>query len=428
MAENKNKDNDQGPPNEGKAAKKKKTAPKSAPDKGEKTVRDTIQESIRAKMQEESYEESRPRKRTDFVEDYHPRKPRFNFVSSAKGNIRTVNFFLRQMSFLLTAGIALTRALTILANRVKDRKFRMTLMDIIDDVEKGMPFWEALGQHPGYFNQMIVNVIRTGEESGNIVESLEYLSNYRDREEDIVRSVQKAITYPLFLLVLAMGVVLVLITTVIPMFAEVFRDSNVELPWPTRLVFGLSGTLNNVWLKLFLVAVLIYLIWKLVNRNESLRATWDRIKLRIPVFGDILVNIYSSQIATMMSLLLSSGVPILKTIDLVKATIDNMVINDAFVYVRQHVERGRSLSGALSEVGVFPDYFMDMIAVGEETGSLPGVLDQVATIYQKEVDHDTAIIGTLLEPVLIIGLGLVVGFIALSTFLPYVNMLSIIAR
>jgi len=283
-----------------------------------------------------------------------------------------------------------------------------------------------MGRHPKFFNAMAVNVIRTGEESGSIMPSMKYLANYRDREADMVRSVERAVTYPLFLLVMAIGLVFVLITMIIPMFAEQFAQAKVPLPWPTKLVFGLSEILGNIYIIVIILAIVGYIIYKKVDLSKGVAPMWDRIKIRLPIFGRILVNIYTVQFATMMALLLKSGLPLTKTIELVKDTMSNTLFKRAFAYIKANIERGRTLNESLADVKVFPPIVMDMIAVGEEAGSLPEILEQVAETYQKEVDHDTAVIGTLLEPIMIVGLGLVVGFIAISVFMPYFKMASFI--
>ena len=408
-------------------SKKSKASKGKAPPKKKKTeqIKDTIQESLIMKMKEE--QQVAAPSTDEKAEGASWESPIELKPSRKKAPTRDVNFFMRQMAVLLSAGVPLMRSLKILTNRVRNADFRIALVDVMAEVERGSQFWSALARHPQYFNTMAVNVIRTGEESGSLTNSMTYLANYRDRETEMIRSVERAVTYPLFLLILAIGVVFMLITMVIPIFAEQFQAANVPLPWPTRFVLGLSSTLTNFWIVIIVLGVVGYIVYKKVDLSRGIVPLWDRLKIRLPIFGRILVNIYTAQFATMMSILLNSGLPLLRTLELVRATLDNTLYKDAFDKVSSSVERGRTLSESLAEVNVFPPIVLDMVAVGEEAGSLPDVMDQVADNYQKEVDHDTAVIGTLIEPFLIVGLGLVVGFIAISVFLPYFNMVSFIA-
>jgi type IV pilus assembly protein PilC len=406
-------------PTGSKAPAKKKAAPKKKP--SGKQVKDSITESIIMKMRDEGSGE--PEQPT--AQESSSWEPPIEFKPSAKrATAKEVNFFLRQMSVLLSASVPLMRALKVLADRVRSTDFRVTLVDVMAEVEKGSQLWAAMSKHPAYFNAMMVNVIRTGEESGSLVSAMKYLANYRDRESEMLRSVERAVTYPLFMLVLAIGLVFVLITLVIPVFAEQFKAANVDLPWPTAFVFGLSETLTNFWAIVIGLGLIGYLIYKKADFSAGFIPWWDRIKLRMPIFGKIMINIYTVQFATMMSLLIRNGLPLLRTLDLVRATMVNSKFKKAFDHVRANVERGRPLSDSLREVNVFPLIVVDMIAVGEEAGSLPEVLDQVADNYQKEVDHDTAVVGTLVEPILIVSLGGAVGFIAIAMFLPYFKMAS----
>lgn len=410
-----------------------KTAPAdAAPSTSGQQVRESIKETILQKMKDDASSavpppkaKAEPAPRPTLAAPADDPIGPTRFVRR-KVDGKTTSVFLRQMSILLGSGVPLSRCLSILLSRARSSEFREVLTHVMQDVERGEQLWVALGRFPQVFNTMVVNVMRTGEESGSLVKVTNYLSEYRDREEEMLRTVQRSITYPLFLLILAIAVVLVLITTVIPIFARQFAIAKVPLPWPTKVVVGLSETLTNFWLMGLVVAGLGYLIYRRANQRGGVKPWLDRVRLVTPIFGRILTNVYVVQFSSMMAILMRAGLPMLRTLDLIQRTMDNTLFNEAFADIKDNVERGRTLQESFARHAVFPPMVHDLIAVGEDAGTMPDVLDQIAEIYQKEVDHETAIIGTLLEPILIVGLGLVIGFIALSVFWPYVEMVKVI--
>lgn len=396
----------------------------------QESVKDTIKDTIIKKMQtdqEATTDEATPFTPVKMEEEEIIAPPRGRYRSGKrKSATDEVSFFLRQLSILLSAGITLSKSLHILVKRVRNDDLHAALEKVIRDVESGAQFWSALSEHPKFFNSMAVNVIRTGEESGSLIRVVNYLASYRDRESEMMRSVQKSVTYPLFLMILSIAVILVLVTTVIPMFASQFAEAGVALPWPTRFLIGLSATLTNFWLIVFVIGGGGYWIYRQSKNQAGFWKLVDRVKISLPIFGKILTHIYTVQFASMMSILLNAGLSVPKSLELVGETMSNSLFRDAFHYVRANIVKGRSLFESFLPLTLFPPLVQDMVSVGEESGSLPVVLDQLAEIYKKEVDYETAIIGTLIEPVLIVGLGLVVGFIALAMFMPYFKMITII--
>ncbi len=348
------------------------------------------------------------------------------FTRSRKSDPELVNVFLRQLSVLLSAGIPLMRALQILSSRSESVEFRAALGEVMTDVEKGIQLWAALAKHPRWFNNMIVSVIRTGEESGSLVKVIDYLANYRDREADTKRTLSKAVTYPLIVFVLAIAVVLVLLIFVIPVFRDQLEVNNADLPWITRMVFGFSGAVMSAKLWLVLAVLLGYFLFLQARKRGGFKPLLHRIEVHLPIFGPILTNIYTVQFSTMMSILLQSGVPLLKTLDLVGEAIPNILFQDAFRYIRGNVERGRTLHESFLPFRFLPTLVLDMVAVGEESGRMPEALAAVASHHQREVDYQTAVVGTLVEPLLLGFMGVVVLFVALSMFLPYFRLIQVV--
>jgi type IV pilus assembly protein PilC len=392
-------------------------------------LRQSIKDSLMQKMQEGKRETPAPEAR--------PAPPPVDdspvvVAPEAKRRLRrrvdqrSVSLFLRQLGILLSSGVPLARAMDLLVARTRQKELRNALANVRQDVERGDQLWVAMGRHPAVFNPTVVNVVRTGEESGSLVRVLSYLADYRDREDEMVRNVQRSITYPLFLLILAIGVVLILITAVIPFFGRQFAAAGVKLPWPTQVVLGISGILTNFWLVIIIVGGAGYLVYRKANQGGGMRVWLDRLRLSMPLFGRILTDIYVVQFSSMMTILMRAGLPMRRTLELVQNTMSNVLFHDAFADIRESVERGRTLQESFQRHAVFPPMVLDLIAVGEDAGTMPDVLEQVASVYQKEVDHETAIMGTLLEPTLIVGLGFVIGFIALATFLPYIQMFAVI--
>ncbi len=348
------------------------------------------------------------------------------FRNKRKTDPELVNVFLRQLSVLLSAGIPLMRALTILSNRSESAEFRSSLTEVMSDVEKGIQLWAALAKHPRWFNNMIVSVIRTGEESGSLVKVIDYLANYRDRESDTKRSLSKAVTYPLLVFILAIGVVIILLVFVIPVFKEQFEANQAELPTITRIVFGFSSAVTNAWVWIVLAVLVGYFMFLQARKRGGLKPLWHRVEVHLPIFGPILTNIYTVQFSTMMSILLQAGVPLLKTLDLVGEAIPNILFQDAFRYIRGNVERGRTLHESFMPFRFLPTLVIDMVAVGEESGRMPEALAAVASHHQREVDYQTAVVGTLVEPLLLGFMGVVVLFVALSMFLPYFRLIQVV--
>ncbi|MBZ0272427.1 type II secretion system F family protein, partial [bacterium] len=339
---------------------------------------------------------------------------------------REVNTFLRQLSTMLSSGIPLSRGLEVLTERTRDQKLRGAIARVLDDVERGSQFWSALARHPELFNPMTVNIIRTGEESGSLVKVMDYLATYRDREEDMARMVQRAVTYPMIILIIALGVMLLVLTTIIPQFAVQYSRAQVELPWPTRLIINFSEAATNVGLVFFVLVAFGIWIYRRSDQVGGIKNFVDRMKLKLPVFGRVLTNIYTVQFSAMLAILLKAGLPMPRALDLVRDTMPNVLFKDAFAFVKDSIEKGRTLNESFQPIDVVPPLVKDMVAVGEEAGTLPLVLDQITAIYQKDVDHETAMMGELIEPFLILGLGVIAGFIAISIFWPYVKMVQVV--
>ncbi|MFN7953054.1 MAG: type II secretion system F family protein [bacterium] len=346
--------------------------------------------------------------------------------SSRKPDPEVVNVFLRQLSVLLSAGIPLMRALQILSTRSESAEFRASLTEVMTDVERGIQLWAALAKHPRWFNNMIVSVIRTGEESGSLVKVIDYLANYRDRESDTKRTLSKAVTYPLIVFVLAIAVVLVLLVFVIPVFKDQLEMNSADLPTITRIVFGFSNAVTNAWAWIVLSLLVAYLVFLQARKRGGFKPLLHRIEVHLPIFGPILTNIYTVQFSTMMSILLQAGVPLLKTLDLVGEAIPNILFQDAFRYIRGNVERGRTLHESFLPFRFLPSLVLDMVAVGEESGRMPEAMAAVASHHQREVDYQTAVVGTLVEPLLLGFMGVVVLFVALSMFLPYFRLIQVV--
>lgn len=341
-------------------------------------------------------------------------------LGARKSTPKEISHFLRQLATLQSAGLPLLKSLKILERRTHTAELRATCAAIVQDLERGSQLWAAFAKHPDHFNRMVVNVIRTGEESGSLVTVMDYLARYRDHEEDVKRNVEQAVMYPLVMLVVAIGVMIVLLMTVIPQFAESYEHLGVQLPWVTRVLFGISDGMKWFFLFVFLgIALLFWVNRQAVSSSGGIRHVIDRIRIKMPVFGPIMTKVYVVQFTTMLSILLKSGLPLLRSLDLVRDTTSNTMFGDAFAYIRDNVERGRTLEESFKPFPFFPPMVLDMIAVGEEAGSLPEVLDQVAINFQKEVDHDAAVVGKLLEPFMLLLLGGFVLFVALSLFMPY---------
>lgn len=322
--------------------------------------------------------------------------------------------FTQELSTLLEAGLALDRSLSVLSNLVENEELRKAVHLLLEGVRAGRSLAVTMAEHPGVFPKIYVNMIRAGESGGVLENVLRYLADYLDRSMEFRDDLKSALTYPVSLAMVAGLSLVVLFVYVIPKFSLIFQDVDQALPWITSLVIGFSVGLSRYgWIVLLLFLISGAGGFFYVGSPDG-RLHWDRLRLRIWVVGDLLRKIEVARFARTLAALLRGGVPLLEALGTVQGVVGNRLVSLAVAQVQTRVKEGKGMVGPLTESGVFPPLALHMIAVGEETGKLEGMLANVADHYDQEVKRSTKRLTSLLEPVLILGMGLVVGVVVIS--------------
>ncbi len=326
--------------------------------------------------------------------------------------------FTRQMYTLAKSGVPLMRGLVQLAESTRNPRLAETIRSLIDDLESGRELAGALSRHPTIFPPLYVAMVRVGEESGRLEEAFQRMTDYLERERDNVRQVKQATRYPM-IVVIAIGIaVFILMTYVIPVFARVFDKFDAELPLMTRGLIAVSDFFAAYWWAILLLLGAAWVGLRLWRRTEEGALRWDRWKLQTPIIGSILLRGALARFARAFSMAFRSGVPILQTLNVTASAVDNVWISRKILAMREGIEHGDALSRTARRADVFTPLVLQMIAVGEESGRMDEMIDEVADFYEREVEYDVKNLGTLIEPILTIGVAILVFLLALGVFLP----------
>ncbi len=337
--------------------------------------------------------------------------------------VDAVSLFCRQLSTLVDVGIPLLKCLQILHQRTSHPKLQAIIKDLSAEIEQGSAFSNALEKFPQVFSPFFINMTKVAEKGGNLDESLKVVADVMEKEELMKQKVRDALLYPLVTLVVGLFVVGVLLVVVIPMFRNLYSQQNFELPWPTRVLLSI-GEPKVFWIWLLLIGGIVFFILTYGKSAES-QAFYDRYKLKLPVFGPLFTKLYVSRFSRNFGTLIRGGVPMLQSLDVVKETSENMVLEQAVEQVIQQVERGSRLEQPLREADIFPDVVVDMIAIGEEAGKLDLMLFKVADLYDGEIDRSINTLASSLQPILIVVLGFLTAFVAVAMFWPYFRMAQV---
>jgi type IV pilus assembly protein PilC len=339
---------------------------------------------------------------------------------------KTLMIFTRQLATLVDSGLPLLRGLNVLAKQERDSVLKKTINNLADGVQSGGTFSESLAQHPRIFNNLYVNMVKAGEVGGVLELVLSRLAEFQEKAAKIKSKVVAAMVYPIIVLTLAVGIMGFLLVFIVPKFEQIFHDMLGDKPLPaiTQFVIGISKFVQNHWLVLLGGIIAIIAGYKFANRTPRGRGVIDRIKLRVPLFGDVIRKTAISRFSRTLGTLVTSGVPILQALNITRETADNSVIATAITRVHDSVKEGESIVQPLEASGAFPPMVVSMIDVGEETGQLPDMLLKVADVYDEEVDNSVAAMTAALEPIMIVFLALVVGTIVIALFMPLISIIS----
>src|SRR5215213_10633367 len=334
--------------------------------------------------------------------------------------------FTRQLATLIDSGLPLLRALTVLEKQERDKVLKKTIGNLSDAVQGGSTFSEGLAHHPKIFNDLYVNMVRAGEVGGVLELVLTRLAEFQEKAQKIKNKVVSAMVYPLIVMVLAVAIMGFLLVFIVPRFEQIFKDMLGDKPLPTvtLLVIGASNVVKDHWGILIGVIVALIFGMKVLGRTPAGRTFLDRVKLRAPLFGDLIRKTSISRFSRTLGTLVTSGVPILQALNITRETAGNMVLATAISQVHDSVKEGESIVQPLEASGAFPPMVVSMIDVGEETGQLPEMLLKIAEVYDDEVDNAVESLTSLLEPIMIVFLALIVGTIVIALFLPLISIIQ----
>lgn len=326
--------------------------------------------------------------------------------------------FLKQFSIMLNAGLSITRALEVLSMQTTNPRFKVVLKEVLKSVSGGVQLSDSFAKYPDVFDSIAINLIKAGEQSGNLGLILRKLSREYEQKNALKSKVTSALAYPAVLTVVMIGVVVFLLAIVVPQLEDAFKSFGAELPWITKAVIGLSKLITNYWYLVLLVLIGGAVGIKYFVSTPEGRRVWDKILITVPIFGPLFVKIQVATFSRVLYLLISSGVPILQTLELTEATLSNIWFKDEVISMRDQVKRGVSIAVPLLQSPYFPSIVGYMVNVGQETGQLDTVLRKVAKYYDLEIKTATSTLSSLLEPILLVVMGGVVGVIVAAIYYP----------
>jgi len=339
---------------------------------------------------------------------------------------RDLAIFCRQFATMIDAGVSLVRCLAVLEEQTGSARLRQIIREIQVSVESGETLSRAVSRWPHIFSNLFVGLVRAGEVGGVLDEALNRLAVFMEENERLRRKVKAAMTYPVMVLVFATTVVIGLVTFVLPQFIKVFNDLGIsdKLPLMTRIMVQVSNFLTTKWYMMILAVIGVAVVTSAYKRTRIGRRHFDWLKLKLPVFGKLNHKICIARFSRTLSTLLVSGVPILQALETVAGAVDNEIMSDAILASRAAIREGEQIGDPLQRSGMFPPMVVQMVAIGEETGSLDQMLSKIADFYESEVDATLSSLTAALEPILIVMLGVIVGSIVISMFLPLIQAIS----
>jgi general secretion pathway protein F len=334
-----------------------------------------------------------------------------------------VSMFTRQLSTLLGAGMPLVPSLSILMKQAKNPLLKKSLAQIREQVNEGKSLTESMSGFPQIFPPFYLNMVRAGEASGTINLVLERLADFSENQQTLMNKIRSALAYPIIMFFMGSAVIFLLMAFVVPKITGIFADMNQTLPLITIILITISNFLKSFWwLILILLAAGVAAFKYMTTSTEGGKRQWDNAKLKIPVWGQVNRKIAIARFSRTLATLLQSGVPLLSAMEIVRNVVNNIIIGEAISKASKDLEEGKGLSGPLTQSGIFPPLVIEMIAVGEQSGTLEKMLNRIATAYETEAQSDIMIMTSLLEPVMILVMGLGVGFIVVSILLPIFEM------
>lgn len=341
-----------------------------------------------------------------------------------KWGSRKLTVFTQKLYNLTKSNVELIAALKLLQENNKDLTEKLLLEDITQNIKEGRTLSQCFSRHPRYFPLLYVNIVRTGESSGQLKEAFAQLLNYLQRIDELRLKIRQALAYPIFMIIVGIATIFIMLTFILPRLVSMFEDFQTALPIPTRILLATSNIFKQYW---SIIIVALLLLFFIMQKKYSLRGKlFSFIKYRLPLVKNLVYKQAVANFSTSLSLLLKSGVNLLAALEIVAPVIDNPSYKAKLGEVSQDIKEGTSFSQALARVKIFPDFFTQMIRVGEESGRLESVLADIADSYEQEISADLKIISALIEPSIIMILGLIIGGMVLAVLLPIFNINSLV--
>ncbi|MDI6799494.1 MAG: type II secretion system F family protein [Actinomycetota bacterium] len=350
------------------------------------------------------------------------------FTRSRKVKLGDLKIFSRQFSAMMSSGLTLVRALSILTQQTRNRSFAEVIAKVMKDVEAGTSLSSALAKHPKIFKNIFISMVKAGEEGGFLDEIMARLADHYEREAGLRHKIRSAMAYPLAVSAFALLILIAMMLFVVPIFVKMFEDMNAKLPLPTRIIIGTSNALRSYWYIFILGFVAVYYGIKAFAATERGILLIDTVKLKLPVFGELSKKVAISRFARTMATLLASGVPLLTVFDVVSDTSGNALVARDVRAASLSVKAGQGIAKPLANSPIFPLMVTQMIAVGEETGELDPMLYKVADFYDEEVSASVDTLTSLIEPIMIVGVGILIGAILISLYLPMFQLVLLVGQ
>ena len=393
------------------------TTKKNEVKKGE--IEATDESAVRGLLRRQGFKTINVRKKPKELAEYLP-------FLKAKIKEKNVVIFCRIFSTMINAGLPLIQCLDLLAQQEQNKAFAKIIRSVKEDIEGGTSLTNALKKYPKIFDDLFVNLIAAGEAGGILDVILERLSAYMEKAMKLKARVKGAMTYPIAVLVISFSVVALLLLKVIPVFQKMFEGMGGQLPGPTQFLVSASQFAQHYFLFLIAVIVILFIAFKRFYKTEKGRWIVDSLVLKAPIFGDLMKKVAVAKFSRTLSTMMSSGVPILEGLAIVSKTSGNVVVENALLKTRQSISEGRSIAEPLAETGIFPPMVVQMISVGEATGALDSMLNKIAIFYDDEIDVAVDSMTALLEPVMMVFLGGIVGGMIIAMYLPIFKMASVV--
>jgi len=344
-----------------------------------------------------------------------------------KISLKEKMFFTRNLRVMIIAGMSLPRALNLLAEQSKTKKFRNALIDISEQITKGETFSRSLAKHPSIFPEIYQNMIKVGEESGTLENVLKVLIQQMEREYELKTKIQGAMVYPIIIICAMLGIGFLMLTMIVPKLAQTFTELNLSLPLSTQIIIFLGVFLAEKWYLVILIIIVFLILARIVLKTKKGKKTIDFFVLRMPIISKVVKEIYSAYTARTLSSLITAGVPIVRSLEVLSNALGNFYFKEAISGMAERIRKGEKLSEAIEPYqNIYPQLVFQMIKVGEETGETSNILAKLADFYEEEVANLTKNLSTIIEPILMLFIGGIVGFFAISMIQPIYSLLGAI--